>query len=762
MAKKADRRLSANAKANGKTAKRSANDVDSASSEEDFDNIAIDMASDEEEEIDNDDSEGEVEAFPNEDEEEQDDEEDEDPEEEEDDDEDAELLADLQAEEEGSISDDNDTLVNGSTDTLPKIVPGASGYPRTLLPEIDPVYDSDSSTEDAPNTVGNIPMHWYDDLPHIGYDINGKRILKPAKGDELDKFLETMDDPASWTSAHDKLMQQNRQLTDQELDIIKRLYQGQIPDATYDPYEPTVEWFTSKTEVMPLSAAPEPKRRFVPSKWEAKKVMKIVRAIREGRIVPNKQAETKPRFYNIWNDEVDKPREDHPMNISAPKVALPDNSESYNPPEEYLPDEEEQQEWLDADPTDRKRNYLPKKFRSLRLVPAYDNFIKERFERCLDLYLAPRVKKNRLNIDPESLIPKLPSPKDLRPFPTACQVIFRGHESRVRSFSIDPTGLWLVSGDDEGHVKLWEITTGRCVKTWEMSEEDVITGVEWNPSRGLWLFAVLFGETIALISPLDLISEDARVRTKDYALAGFSIEDKAESKVKVKWSRPQSEDWLVTITLPRAHKYITWHRKGDYFATSSTDGDFSSVLIHQLTRHQTQAPFRKTKGQIQRVLFHPIKPLFFAATQQYVRVYNLMKQELVKTLQTGVKWVSSMDLHPLGDNLVIGSYDKKLAWFDMDLSVRPYRTLRYHTQAIRSVAFHRSYPLFASCSDDGTIQVFHGMVYNDLMQNPLIVPVKILRGHQVTSNLGVLDVQFHPTQPWLISSGADSTLRLWT
>lgn len=41
-------------------------------------------------------------------------------------------------------------------------------------------------------------MHWYDDLPHIGYDMDGKKVLKPARGDELDKFLSTVDDPSSW------------------------------------------------------------------------------------------------------------------------------------------------------------------------------------------------------------------------------------------------------------------------------------------------------------------------------------------------------------------------------------------------------------------------------------------------------------------------------------------------------------------------------------------------------------------------------------
>lgn len=48
----------------------------------------------------------------------------------------------------------------------------------------------------ATNRVGNIPSYWYDDLPHIGYDIDGKKVMRPATGDELDKFLEGVEDDA--------------------------------------------------------------------------------------------------------------------------------------------------------------------------------------------------------------------------------------------------------------------------------------------------------------------------------------------------------------------------------------------------------------------------------------------------------------------------------------------------------------------------------------------------------------------------------------
>lgn len=59
------------------------------------------------------------------------------------------------------------------------------------------------------------------------------------------------------------------------------------------------------------------------------------------------------------------------------------------------------------------------------------------------------------------------------------------------------------------------------------------------------------------------------------------------------------------------------------------------------------------------------------------------------------------------------------------------------------------------------MHVFHGMVYQDLMRNPLIVPVKILRGHGVIDGESVLDVQFHPTQPWLFTAGVDGNVRLF-
>lgn len=663
--------------------------------------------------------------------------------------------------------DDEDASSDDDLHIFPKaktVISDITGQPKKVYPEIEPDYDSDSSTEDAPTRVGNIPLHWYDDLPHVGYDIDGKKVLKPARGDELDKFLRTVDDPSAWTSAFDKNTQTDKPLTSEELDIIRRLEAYENPDANYDPYEPTVEWFTGpgKQEVMPLSAAPEPKRRWIPSKWEKKKVMKIVRAIRQGRIVPSKPKTTssQPQFYAIWNDE---PPSSHAP-LPAPKPHLPTHSESYNPPVEYLPSEEERKEWEATDKEDRERDYLPQKYPALRLVPAYGQFIQERFGRQLDLYLAPRIQRKKLNIDPESLIPKLPSPNTLRPFPNYKSLGFAHLRGRVRSVSVSPDGAWVVSADDEGIVCLWEVIVGREVKRWTLDQK--VGAVEWCPRMDVSFFVVGTEERLHFFVPPNL--PPAILSATRALLNPANLPPVAETPSHVKWvnspSAPTLETSLLSLDLPPSSglaKDIAWHRKGDYFATVSSGGGQGAVWIHQLSRRHSQAPFKKIKGSVQMVLFHPLKPHFFVATQRYVRLYNLAEQKLLKMLNPGIRWISSMDVHPSGDHLIVGGYDRKLCWFDLELSEKPYKILRYHSRAIRSLHFHPTYPLFASSSDDGSIQVFHARVYSDLLTDPLIVPLKILRGHDVRDGLGVLQVRWVPKQPWLVSTGADSTVAVW-
>ena len=48
------------------------------------------------------------------------------------------------------------------------------------------------------NTVGDVPLGWYKDEEHIGYDLNGKKIKKRTRKDKVESFLESADDAKNW------------------------------------------------------------------------------------------------------------------------------------------------------------------------------------------------------------------------------------------------------------------------------------------------------------------------------------------------------------------------------------------------------------------------------------------------------------------------------------------------------------------------------------------------------------------------------------
>lgn len=227
-------------------------------------------------------------------------------------------------------------------------------------------------------------------------------------------------------------------------------------------FQPWIEWFTSEVEKMPIKNIPTHKRSFLPSQSDKKMVSRMVHALKMGwmktarELKEEKKKGSGPSFYMMW--ETDTGREDIRRihdHVAAPKRDLPGHAESYNPPPEYLFDDKEMKEWekMKDEPHKRKLHFLPQKYSSLREVPAYSRYARERFLRCLDLYLCPRAKRMKLNIDAEYLIPKLPSPRDLQPFPIVQSLVYEGHTDIVRSISVEPKGEYLVSGSDDMTVK---------------------------------------------------------------------------------------------------------------------------------------------------------------------------------------------------------------------------------------------------------------------------------------------------------------------
>ena len=112
---------------------------------------------------------------------------------------------------------------------------------------------------------------------------DGKKIAKPSgsgddptgnQADQLDEFLNKMENPDYWRTVLDRQTGEKVVLSDEDIEIIKRLAQSQYVSNTVEEFE-TSTFFTKDEMKMPLSGRPEHKRSFIPSKWEKLQVSRF-------------------------------------------------------------------------------------------------------------------------------------------------------------------------------------------------------------------------------------------------------------------------------------------------------------------------------------------------------------------------------------------------------------------------------------------------------------------------------------------------------
>ncbi|KAM0684509.1 Ribosome biogenesis protein 1 [Mitosporidium daphniae] len=581
----------------------------------------------------------------------------------------------------------------------------------------------------------------------------------------LDAFLSSVDNPSAWRT----IAPDGEPLTREELEIITALFEGTTADIHFDPFAPSIDFFTGTVQHVPVALNTNPpKRGFLPSAHEAKKVKKLVHAIRQGWIKrqPEECTETDV-FFDLWSSSVSDSPSIH-SHIAAPKITLPGHRESYRPLPEYLATSSVKEHFEKSVASGKpSRKWIPTSYSSLRHVPGYPYAMQERFSRCLDLYLCPRAKKSRLNIDPESMLPKLPELSDLRPYPNVLGLKLDATtyptSSPITSMAIDATGHWLLAGFADGSLTLSDVIFGKTYAKWLISEgEDPVSSIAWNPTAQLGsLAAISCGSKLILLNLF--IGSSVQ-----QSLIGnlFNALQKNESWIQKRLISLGKEIPLEVVSFAINSHAITrlaWHRKGDYLASVAPKANNSAIIIHQLSKASFQLPFKKIDGTAVDAAFHPTKPYFFLVTQRAIRSYDLSKQLVQKRIDMkGLQNVSCMSVHPHGEHVIVGSLDCRVSWFDMELS-NAYKTLRYHKDGVRALSYHQKYPLFASCSDDGNAHICYAKVFDDSsLQNPLVVPVKILKpvtplGKSVALN----SLAFHPSFPWIYLGSNDGSMQMY-
>lgn len=463
----------------------------------------------------------------------------------------------------------------------------------------------DSSDEEVLVRTGDVPSEWYHDYKHSGYDINAQKVIKPKEEDQIEQFIKKAEDKNWWRNIFDEKNNSNVYISDKDLSLIKRIINNKFANkqaAQEEYFERDIPY-----QIHPVSNHMPRKAAFEMSKSERKAINRIVYAIKNGFLkLDEEKLEDKEILYDMWTYENTDPSKYHPgKGFSAPKRDLPDTDESYNPP------------GVENTP-------------SLRKIPKYGKLFDENLERCCDLVMSARVIRKKLDIKEEDLMPNLPKPEDLKPFPTKENITFKGHESSIRAMCVEPKGKFLISGDNGGFVHIWDIQTAKIIKRIDVS--DSINDIAYNPS--LNLVTICGKKNVYFLIPHFLQSKLKAemidlIKNKLYARIN-SLEESKDYQWKIPKAGSPKERHGILFYLKWKEgslETLAWHSKGDYFATlTKNSSGKSQVYIHSLSKMIHQTPFSKIKGTINAISFHPSKPYFLVATNSNIFVYNLQKQ----------------------------------------------------------------------------------------------------------------------------------------
>ncbi|MEH2048127.1 nSTAND1 domain-containing NTPase, partial [Nostoc sp.] len=282
-----------------------------------------------------------------------------------------------------------------------------------------------------------------------------------------------------------------------------------------------------------------------------------------------------------------------------------------------------------------------------------------------------------------------------------------GHSSAVRSVAYSPNGHQLASASDDNTIKIWDVSSGKLLKSLTGHSKEV-NSVAYSPN-GQQLASASRDNTIKIWD----VSSQKIIKT----LTGHSNEVKS----------------------------VAYSPNGHQLASSSRDNTIkiwdvsSGKLLKSLTGHSKE---------VNSIAYSPNgQQLASASADKTIKIWDVNSQKILKTLTGHNDVVMSVAYSPSGHQLASASYDKTVKIWDVS-SGKLFKSPIGHSSVVFSVAYSRDGQQLASTSDDNTIKIW------DVSSHKLL---KTLSGHSAR----VYSVAYSPNGQQLASASWDKTIKIW-
>ena len=292
-----------------------------------------------------------------------------------------------------------------------------------------------------------------------------------------------------------------------------------------------------------------------------------------------------------------------------------------------------------------------------------------------------------------------------------------GHADSVFSVAFSPDGKTALSGSYDNTLKLWDISTGKVIRTFE--------------GHTNWVFSVAFspdGKT-ALSGSRDKtlklwdISTGKEIRTfEGHTNLVFSVAFSPDGKTALLGSRWEYDDYYY-------------------------DPGRGTLKLWDISTGKEIQTFEGHTNCVLSVAFSPDGKTALSGSNNTLKLWDISTGKEIRIFRGHRDGVYSVAFSPDGKTALSGSWDKTLKLWDISTG-KEIRTFEGHTDSVNSVAFSPDGKTAFSGSDDKTLKLWDISTGKE---------IQTFKGHRD----GVYSVAFSPDGKTALSGSRDKTLKLW-
>lgn len=335
--------------------------------------------------------------------------------------------------------------------------------------------------------------------------------------------------------------------------------------------------------------------------------------------------------------------------------------------------------------------------------------------------------------------------------------VLKGHTNIIRALSFSSDGQTLASGSTDHKIKLWDMRTGECIKTlcghtdwvWAVAFAPLIESQDsknpanlptlisgdgnntlklWNASTGQCL-KTWFGHTAHIQSIV--FSPDSKLLCSGVSDGTMRLWD-APSGAHLK--AVQASDYRILAVAFSSDQQIL-------AAASKT------LTLWNIRTGERLCELQEHTNLITSVQFTATGQLISGSFDGTAKLWDVQSGQCLHTFCGHTHSIWSVALSSDGQVLVTGSSDNTLKLWNL-ATKQPIATLSGHTSSIQTVAISLDGQLIASGGDDTYVKLWDSHSQNC---------IQTLEDHPY----GIKSVAFSPDGRQLLTGGCDRIVRLW-